>query len=167
MEFTKLAGYCNEQLKFIEDFLGDHDVFREVYEGRMETRDVYDFLVRFNFERRDSVDAIISRYLLDLQPAKSDAGTLLFMKLRLECSIFNLQLLNQTLDGHATLHRKTDPEETIEEAMFWALTGLWNFGCYNFLARASRCYCAGLRSALEPHIPGTQDPGWMDPKRKR
>lgn len=167
MEFIELAEYCNGQLKGIEAFLGDRDILREVYNGHMEVSEVYEFLARFNFEKRGRVDAIINRYLLDLHPPNADPDVLLFMKLRLECAIFNLSLLNQTLGGRATLHRMPNHEESLEEAELWALTGLWDFGSYSFLARASRCYCAGLRSALVPNIPGTQDPDWMDPKHKR
>lgn len=164
MEFIEIAEYCTGQLKGVEKFLNGRNPFKEVYKGPMDAHSIVDFLHRRNFELRDELSKMIDRFVKDLIPFDAEPELLLFLKIRIECAIFNLSLLNQTLKGRGSLHHDADD---LDDVLVWALTGLWDFGCYSFMGRVARSYAAGLTTSLQPNIPGTIDPDWMTPAKKR
>ena len=164
IEFVEIAEYCNGWLNHVRKHCEGIREIDTIWPGGKDAHAVAEFLQARNFHNRASIEAAVSRHLMDGATLGLDSETLLFLTLRLECAIFTLSCWNQSLKGRGTLHQSSTVPE---EAMAWALTGLWDTNCYMFLARAARAYCAGLDSALVPSIPGSSDPPWMDSRLKR
>lgn len=164
MDFIEIAEYCNGWLNHIKANGGTLGLIDALYQGEREVRSVCEFLQARNFHNREKIEALVTRHLMDDHPLPVDTETLLFVFLRAECAIFTLTSWDQTLRSRGTLRHSTDIPD---EAMSWAMTGLWDANCYLFLARVARSWIAGLETALSPQIPGTEDPPWMDERKKR
>ena len=103
--------------------------------------EVAEFLRQQNLGNRERIDDLCKRATLDWEELKETPETWFLVEQRVQAAVYFCERMLCTLDQVETLALSVD---TPDDAMPWALVGLWRFAGPLWLNHAARLIVAGM-----------------------